>query len=108
MSDLKPVNYEIFGSEKFISMSKDAQALFGAILTFSDDEGCAEANKVCEISKSEIWDLDELIQNGFISKIYEDEAATIVYINRWHELNADIVEAGERSIWHDYLPPIFT
>lgn len=104
MRVLIPINPEIFGSKKFIAMSKDAQALFGALLTFGDDEGCAEANKVCEISKGKPCDLDELIQNDFISKIYEDEAATIVYINRWHELNADIVEAGERSMWHEYVP----
>lgn len=104
MSDLKPVNREILGSKKFISMTKDAQALFGAILTFSDDEGCAEAYKVCEISKNDMCYLDELVQNGFVSKIYEDEAALIVYINKWHELNPDIVEDGEPSIWHDYIP----
>lgn len=104
MSDFKPINPEIIEDEKFIDMPVGAQLLFAFIVAASDDEGCTEYNKVAESHISLSEHIDELIQNNFISKIYEDEAATIVYINRWHELNADIVEAGERSMWHKYIP----
>lgn len=104
MSNLKPINPEIWMDEQFLRMTKDAKSLFIFVLSCSDDEGCTECNKACEISRSDPMFLDELISNGFVTKIYEDESATIVYINRWHELNPDMVEDGEPSIWHDYIP----
>lgn len=104
MSDFKPLNPEIWMDKEFLKMTNDAKALYGFILANSDDEGCAESNKVCEISRADPIFLDELLSHGFVTKIYEDEAATVVYINRWYELNPDIVEDGCRSIWHDYIP----
>ena len=106
MANRRCISTRIIKSGAFQNLPKAAQALYLALIADTDDDGIAEAGLVMRAGRFRKRDLQNLVEDGFITII--EQRNNIVWVDNWQTFNAVDTRYYQRSIYYktaiDILP----
>lgn len=78
MADKRMIARSIVQSKRFLVMSLGAQALYLQLVIQADNDGVVEAFPVMRMCGAQLGDLDNLIRQGFVRWLIEDDVVVVL------------------------------